>query len=168
MSKNFPVNDVAVAITKRPIKFHMNVWPICLIRTEVDLSGYRALVAGWGVTEYQGVRPASLLDGQVRILSEEECQAAKYIGRVYNSDQMICASSEKTDACQGDSGGPLIVYGSSGNAIQVGIVSFGFGCQTKDSAGVYTRLSKYLDWIDEVTGRTESCILPRDYKNELV
>lgn len=66
----------------------------------MDLSGYRALVAGWGVTEYQGIRPASLLDGQVRILSEEECQAAKYIGRVYNSDQMICASSEKTDACQ--------------------------------------------------------------------
>jgi secreted trypsin-like serine protease len=59
----------------------------------------------------------------------------------------ICASSPRVrDACQGDSGGPLLVRGDNA-LIQVGIVSFGYGCAVPGLDGVYTRVSAFADWI---------------------
>lgn len=43
---------------------------------------------------------------------------------------------------QGDSGGPLTY-----DNIQIGVVSFGEGCAIV--AGVYTRVSTYLPWIND-------------------
>jgi secreted trypsin-like serine protease len=54
-----------------------------------------------------------------------------------------CLSSLK-----GDSGGPLIQV-ENGKAKQIGVVSFGYPCAVKDMPGVYTKLSKYLDWIQK-------------------
>lgn len=42
-----------------------------------------------------------------------------------------------------DSGGPLI---SDGN-ILIGVVSTGVGCARPGLPGIYTRVSKYVDWI---------------------
>lgn len=54
---------------------------------------------------------------------------------------------------QGDSGGPLILYSISPYGITtpfvVGITSFGQGC-AMDIPGVYTRVSEYMDWIEDV------------------
>ena len=59
----------------------------------------------------------------------------------------LCASSPKArDACQGDSGGPLLVD-EGYRLLQVGIVSFGYGCAVPGFAGVYTRVSSFSDWI---------------------
>ena len=43
---------------------------------------------------------------------------------------------------QGDSGGPLFV-----NGVQVGVTSYGNGCADPNYAGVYARVTTYLDWI---------------------
>jgi trypsin len=47
---------------------------------------------------------------------------------------------------QGDSGGPL-VHVSGGQAIVVGVVSFGNGCADPYVPGVYARVTKFLGWI---------------------
>jgi secreted trypsin-like serine protease len=62
---------------------------------------------------------------------------------------MICAgdATGAHDACYGDSGGPLFV-GSGGSVTQVGIVSWGLGCGSADTYGVYTRVGNYADWVD--------------------
>lgn len=39
-------------------------------------------------------------------------------------------------------------------AMLPGITSFGWGCGEKDAMGVYTDVSKYLDWIFEKSGIT--------------
>lgn len=48
---------------------------------------------------------------------------------------------------QGDSGGPAVITEGS-EPLLVGIVSFGDGCGKPTHPGVYTRVSKYIDWIE--------------------
>ena len=66
------------------------------------------------------------------------------------TDGMLCAGYEDglTDSCQGDSGGPLMVYNPDRDTYtQVGIVSWGIGCALPRQPGVYTKLSKYVNWV---------------------
>ena len=51
------------------------------------------------------------------------------------------------DSCGGDSGGPMVVRKPSGSWYQAGIVSFGPKRCGIGRPGVYTKVSKYLDWI---------------------
>jgi len=72
------------------------------------------------------------------------------------TDNMICAGipSGKKTSCTGDSGGPLMMQSTSGDWIQVGIVSWGREpsgaqepCAHENLYSVYTRVSNYTDWI---------------------
>lgn len=47
----------------------------------------------------------------------------------------------------GDSGGPMVVKEAS-VWVQAGIVSFGIGCAQPEHPGVYTRVSRYQNWIN--------------------
>ena len=67
--------------------------------------------------------------------------------------QMFCAAApvDGRDTCPGDSGGPIVRKLPDGRIVQVGIVSFGIGdCGKAALPGVYTRLSLYIDWIEQV------------------
>ncbi|XP_011869194.1 PREDICTED: transmembrane protease serine 11E-like [Vollenhovia emeryi] len=50
----------------------------------------------------------------------------------------------------GDSGGPLIVVDENGIDRQVGIVSYGNARCPSDAPGVFTRISEYKHWINQV------------------
>ncbi|XP_049958169.1 trypsin Tyr p 3.0101-like [Schistocerca serialis cubense] len=57
---------------------------------------------------------------------------------------MLCAGGVRNeDSCQGDSGGPLVCNGSL-----AGIVSFGYYCGLPGYPGVYTDVSKYVDFLN--------------------
>ena len=52
---------------------------------------------------------------------------------------------------QGDSGSPLICRtGEEGEFQVTGIVSLGRGCGDTKYAGVYTRVSAFKEWIEQV------------------
>src|SRR5207237_4098396 len=57
----------------------------------------------------------------------------------------ICAGYDQggVDTCQGDSGGPMVNKDSSGNWVEVGIVSWGEGCARAGKPGVYTEVSTF-------------------------
>ena len=65
-----------------------------------------------------------------------------------DKETQICMGFEQggKDACQGDSGGPLICEEQNQKVLH-GIVSYGAGCALPKSPGVYTRITKYFDWI---------------------
>lgn len=70
-------------------------------------------------------------------------------------ESQLCAGDAKgeRDTCQGDSGGPLQVPNEfdlfKTEYHVVGITSFGRGCANQ-VPGVYTRVSHYLDWIENL------------------
>lgn len=87
-------------------------------------------------------------------------------GRAFDVDSMLCAGTLDTsdandenattngvDACYGDSGGPLVA--STGTALRlVGVVSFGIGCATSNSFGVYTRVANIRKFVGGVPPRS--------------
>ena len=58
-------------------------------------------------------------------------------------------------ACFGDDGGPLICQDTSSSSyILHGINSFGLGCGIAELPGVYTRVSKFVDWTEAIKTNT--------------
>lgn len=137
----------------------------------------KAIVAGWGLSNEGGSTSSVLQETVVPIITNAQCRATSYksmivdtmlcAGYVQTGGQDACQvgvqivepvfSSFKPlliyllllllllTALQGDSGGPLIVPDRIFRL--AGVVSFGYGCAKPNAPGVYTRVSRYLDWI---------------------
>jgi secreted trypsin-like serine protease len=110
-------------------------------------------IVGWGSTMEKGVQQRYLMKATVPFVSDEECQAA-YGSRLIPSDE-ICAGypSGGIDTCQGDSGGPMLRADGAGNWVQVGIVSWGYGCARAGYPGVYGEVSTFATAIAEAAAR---------------
>ncbi|MBV7327363.1 serine protease [Chloroflexi bacterium TSY] len=117
--------------------------------TTLEASTTLAYVLGWGRTD-ETRRVDVLHQVDVPLVSNEKCNAS-YEALGYSiTENMICAGYDAggKDACFGDSGGPLVVQNDETEEwVQVGIVSWGKGCAQPLYYGVYTRVSKFTDWI---------------------
>merc|ERR1712228_516183 len=108
------------------------------------VAGTDLTIMGWGTTSSGGRLSDVLLEAETDYVTNEQCNS-DYSGQI--SDYMMCAARSNIDSCQGDSGGPMIVKGTPN--VQVGIVSWGYGCADPDYPGVYSRVSEKIDWINE-------------------
>lgn len=107
-------------------------------------------VLGWGSTREQGPQQTVLRSALVPFVSDSACARA-YRGNSFVKSQMICAGNLKhggVDACQGDSGGPMIRRDAAGTFVEVGIVSWGYGCARAGYPGVYTQVSAFRSAIN--------------------
>jgi secreted trypsin-like serine protease len=136
------------------------ITPIQLVTPGTDAlerPGRNVITAGWGSTILDPFNPGVGGPGErepdrmrevaVPIVSDDECKVS-YPRLKRNTE--ICAGRSGKDSCQGDSGGPLFtkVPGTE-RYLQLGIVSWGYGCAAKGLPGVYTQLSnkKLGEWI---------------------
>ena len=88
------------------------------------------------------------------VVSNADCGRIYQQKRISIGDGQLCAGGVVgKDSCAGDSGGPLMSTGISSRDgstryFVAGVVSFGpESCGAKDWPGVYTRVSRYTDWI---------------------
>ncbi|MGD8846883.1 MAG: trypsin-like serine protease, partial [Desulfobacteraceae bacterium] len=156
-------NDIAVLKLSEP----STKKPIGLASVELDdglADGTSLWTAGWGVTgnEEDAQISNDLLHVEVPLRDHDICEANyQELDETSITDKMVCAGDTEgtRDSCNGDSGGPLMVKGSDGDLELLGIVSFGSdqGCATGTLPGVYTRVSRYLDWI---AGKLDGSDLP--------
>lgn len=104
-------------------------------------------VTGWGLTDTDGY-PDALYEVLVPLAPHDVC-AQSYGSLLTNN--MICAGYPMgyKDSCYGDSGGPLVVRDAEEETwLQVGIVSWGFGCGEPSWYGVYTRVYNFRNWLN--------------------
>ena len=122
-------------------------------------AGTIAKIVGWGADEYDNSTdevtnyPTIRQEADTTIISNEDCGDA-YESVFVIDETHVCAQEPGIDSCVGDSGGPLLVMGTelAGGGptfVQVGIGGFGIGCADPDFPGGYTRVSEYLEWIEE-------------------
>jgi hypothetical protein len=131
-------NDVALLTLSEPAPYQ----PLPLVKPdETDLwdPGTVATIVGWGTTSYGGETSNVLMEAEVPIVSDLDCDDA--YGPDFDEETMVCAGDGVHDPCQGDSGGPLMVPNAAGTAfVLLGATSWGIGCAEELFPGVYTRL----------------------------
>uniref|UniRef100_A0A6G1S822 Serine protease 33 n=1 Tax=Aceria tosichella TaxID=561515 RepID=A0A6G1S822_9ACAR len=154
---------------KAPIKTNYSgelpfINTVCLpIEGKEYSKGQAVKIAGWGDTESKDPKskPDHLLTTDMVLTDSAKCaeifgrKMKKVKNQYHNYKDFICADYEgKRDACQGDSGAPLLEYADN-KAVAVGIVSYGLGCATKGTPGVYEKTSSLMPWIKDVTQNRE-------------
>lgn len=140
-------NDVMLVKLKEPSSYT----PVALnneTNSSITENNADVTVMGWGTTSRGGSTSDVLLEVELDVVSNDICN--DQYGNEEITNDMMCAARDGKDSCQGDSGGPLIKKGSSVEEdVQVGIVSWGYGCADPRYSGVYSRVSYLYDWIIE-------------------
>ncbi|XP_012670406.2 prothrombin [Clupea harengus] len=159
--------DIALLHMRRPIEFSARIHPICLPTRQVakDLMsvGFKGRVTGWGNlyetwSSSPKVHPAVLQQVQLPIVEQDTCRKSTAI-RI--TDNMFCAgfapeANISGDACEGDSGGPFVMKSPTDNRwYQIGIVSWGEGCDRDGKYGFYTHLFRMRRWMRKVIDATD-------------
>ena len=112
-------------------------------------------------TNEHEVLPSMLQELELRVVPAANCTNIyrKLLGEEESLDptfnileSQICAEglSLGKDSCNGDSGGPVMSLNSEFQYVARGVVSYGGPKCNSEYPGVYTRVSKYLGWIDSV------------------
>ncbi|KAM5314450.1 serine protease 44-like [Glossophaga mutica] len=148
-------NDIALALLEFPVNYSSDIQPVCFPeKAFLVQTGTECWVTGWGKLREQDSKEAApelLQEAEQSIIRYKECnEILKQLLQTSTSilkKGAVCAYSELgKDSCQGDSGGPLVCE-FNGTWVQVGIVSWGYGCARKKHPGIYTEVSFYKDWV---------------------
>ena len=153
-------NDIALMELLDPLPLGVHITPIPLLTAAAENSELveDALlsVTGWGATQEGGlpVRDLRYIDDLPFVPTSVCNRPVAYDGKI--TDNMICAGKRLKDSCQGDSGGPLAARTKTSPQL-AGIVSWGEGCGRPEKVGVYTRVAKYVDWVNSCFTNPASC-----------
>uniref|UniRef100_A0A8C6BP39 Atrial natriuretic peptide-converting enzyme n=1 Tax=Monodon monoceros TaxID=40151 RepID=A0A8C6BP39_MONMO len=140
--------DISIVELNEDISETSYVRPVCLPSPEQSLEpDTYCYITGWG---HMGNKmPFKLQEGEVRIISLEQCQS--YFDTKTITTRMICAGYESgtVDSCMGDSGGPLVCERPGGQWTLFGLTSWGSVCFSKVlGPGVYSNVTYFVKWIE--------------------
>ncbi|XP_052515833.1 mast cell protease 2 [Budorcas taxicolor] len=103
--------------------------------------GRMCRVAGWGKTGVKEPASSTLQEVKLRLMEPRACSHFP----AFDHNLQLCVGNPQStkSAFKGDSGGPLLCAG-----VAQGIVSYGLS--SAKPPAVFTRISPYRPWIDEV------------------
>ena len=156
-------NDIALLRMKEPIQFSDDVQPISIICSgQVNAGaqnvGVIATITGWGNTSQGGDGSDVLQYIEVPIVDYDDpgLQFPGWASINEVTEILVGAIDGGMDSCQGDSGGPVAVRNvQDTDWLLMGITSWGSGCAQPGRPGVYTKVSNYINWINN---NTDGCI----------
>ncbi|ERL85036.1 hypothetical protein D910_02459 [Dendroctonus ponderosae] len=146
--------DLALLRFYEPVQFQPNIIPVCVPKTDENFVGRTAYVTGWGRLYEDGPLPSVLQEVSVPVINNSVCESmyrsAGYIEHIPHI--FICAGWRKGgfDSCEGDSGGPMVIQREDKRFLLSGVISWGIGCAEPNQPGVYTRISEFKDWINQI------------------
>lgn len=152
---NTPIHDLMVVEFFNP-NAKLGVWaPRLNNETDYPRENATLTASGYGRLGVNESLPGHLRSVNVPVVPHTRC-ALSYSN--IHHDSNICAGNEMFDSCKGDSGGPLWTRSETNRSkiILIGIVSYGYGCALPDAPGVYTRVSGYYEWIEEMRNLPET------------
>lgn len=129
--------------------FNDVIKPISFACSPPSDSGLDVIAIGnGGRKNFDTIMPRTLQYTELKTISTLSCLRT-FPFLVFRRSVVCVKGEDLRSVCNGDSGGPLI---SSSNSL-IGLTSFGSrkGCEEGD-AQVFTGISKYAEWIKEVSG----------------
>ncbi|CBY37797.1 unnamed protein product [Oikopleura dioica] len=149
-------HDIVLLKTKEPFKFTDFISPACLPKPEEILEPNQiCFISGWG---YMGVEDnIELIEKLPDLLQEASSftynSCKERYGRNFVPGKNICIGGRGIVARDGDSGGPLTCIRLSKRRDELyytlyGLSSFSAAKLTARLPSVYTKVSMYVEWID--------------------
>lgn len=146
-------NDIALLKLNSIVFFSSKMFPAYLT-THMDYTSYKVSAVGWGRTESD--EPSEILQ-TVDLEYFPNCSKIIKRNRLLpagiHEESQLCYGHRTTrkDTCDGDSGGPLNFFHSFDVIYYiVGVTSFGKDCGIVNYPAVYTNVSYYIDWIENI------------------
>ncbi|KAJ3647408.1 hypothetical protein Zmor_019287 [Zophobas morio] len=143
-------HDIALLYLNEEVKFSDFIKPVCLPTTVEELYrsyvGQKATVAGWGQTATSYYNNEMLLKVEVPVVN-----STKHFGP--DVGLVFAGGEEGKGPCYGFNGAPLMIKRQvMGGArwYAIGVLSYGsIPCAQADEPSAYTRISKYMTWIED-------------------
>uniref|UniRef100_A0A8V5H537 Peptidase S1 domain-containing protein n=1 Tax=Melopsittacus undulatus TaxID=13146 RepID=A0A8V5H537_MELUD len=155
-------NDIALIKLAEKVQESDTIQVACLPPAgQILRRNYPCYVTGWANGPLADVLQQALLP----VVDYETCSQWNWWGSYVRSSMMCAGGDGVISSCNGDSGGPLNCPFEGGWEV-AGIVSFGSAqrCNMLRKPTVFTRVSAYIDWINEVgaacSAPTEGLPLP--------
>ena len=117
-------------------------------------TGEKTVSTGWGkLSDDDSGAASTLYEAEDRIVLANSVCDDTY-GSTITKGHICINTKDGSGVCSGDSGGPLNLPDGNNVYKQIGVASFvaGSGCESK-LPHAYTRVSEYLDFIEQTTGR---------------
>lgn len=147
-------SDIALLRLRTPVIQATNLAYACVPKAEEILPIHTHCYAvGWGKMRDTDLFGAHVLrQARVPLVGDDKCQHAFDYDITENQ---MCAGYRKggVDTCAGDSGGPLMCELERDGVrrwVVYGVTSFGEGCGDRGKFGIYTKVTNFASWIQNI------------------
>ncbi|GJQ82099.1 putative trypsin-like serine protease [Trypoxylus dichotomus] len=150
-------NDIALIELIMNVEFTPFVRPAC-VNTKSALEEHSAIATGFGKTDVDDEEGSQVLKKvTLDMISHDECSQffpPRLVMKKGLVSSMLCAGVLKggKDTCHGDSGGPIQIILEDPYCMYsiIGVVSFGTFCGYENSPAIYSNVSHFIPWIEEI------------------